>query len=165
MSSGVVLDLPVFAPGSLGYQCTVSCKAACCKYLSLPLETPRTAEDFDNVRWYLMHEDTHVYKYGSDWYLLVNRRCRNLTPQNLCAIYDRRPKICADYDPTDCEFTGEVDFDLYFRNEQDFEAWLAVRRLRRAESARKAARTRRRNAAAARARHAAPAARPKRRRG
>jgi len=140
MPTAMLLELPIFAPGTLGNQCAMSCKAGCCKYFSLPIETPRSDAEFDDVRWYLMHEDTHVYKYEGDWYLLMLRKCRNLLPNNLCAVYDNRPRICADYDPTDCEFTGEVDYELYFSNEKDLEAWLAVRKQRRRQAARKGAR-------------------------
>lgn len=136
------LELPVIAPGTQAYTCSVSCKGACCKYFSLQIDTPTTNDDFDALRWYLVHEDTHVYKYERKWFLMVYRRCRYLLPNNLCGAYEKRPKTCADYDPSDCEFTGEVPFDLYFRNDTELEAWLAERkaaRRRRAKSARKKA--------------------------
>lgn len=132
--SAFALELPVspdFQPGGLGHQCAVLCKAGCCRYYSLPLETPRSNADFDDVRWYLMHHGTHVYKHEGDWYLLVLNECKNLLPNNLCAIYETRPRICREYDPTDCEYTGEVKYDLYFENERQLEAWLAERKARR----------------------------------
>ena len=154
MAPGALLDLPIFQPGSQGYTCTKQCGARCCKYYSLQIETPKNDGDWDDVRWYLMHEHTNVYKYGGAWYLLVNARCRHLQPNNLCGIYDRRPKTCADYDPSDCEFTGEVPYQEYFRDDAELDAWLAKRKLARAE-------TRTRRTAAKRApvtRRKAPAA-------
>ena len=137
-----MLELPIIAPGTQAYTCSVSCAGGCCKYYSLPLETPRSDRDFDDMRWYLMHGDTHVYKYEGDWYLLVQRECRHLLPNNLCGIYDTRPAICREYDPTDCEFTGDVDYEAYFTNDADLEAWLVERKARLAAA--RAKRTRRR---------------------
>lgn len=123
-----------FQPGGMGHQCAVLCKAGCCRYYSLPLETPRSDDDFDDVRWYLMHEGTHVYKHEGDWYLLVMNECKNLLPNNLCGIYETRPRICREYDPTDCEYTGEVEYQLYFDGAAPFEAWLAERKAGRKRS-------------------------------
>ena len=143
-SGASVLDLKVLmAPGTQAHTCAVLCQAGCCKYYSMQLDTPRTAEDFDDMRWYLMHEDTHVYKYEDGWYLMVLRRCRHLEPTGLCGIYDRRPRICAEYDPKDCEFTGKVPYDLYFRNDAELEAWLATQKVRRRAAAKKGWRKRR----------------------
>jgi len=129
-----VFELPMtadFAEGGLGRQCAVLCKAGCCRYYSLPLETPRTDAQFDDVRWYLMHEGTHVYKHAGDWYLLVMNECKNLLPNNLCGIYETRPRICREYDATDCEYTGEVEYELYFDGAAKLEAWLLERKARR----------------------------------
>ena len=89
--------------------------------------------------------------------------CRNLRPDNLCAIYETRPAICAEYDAKDCEFVDEVAFDLYFTNEHDLEAWLAIRRDRRRESARRGARTKARAVKASRSAEPARAGKPGRR--
>ena len=141
----ILPSLPVLQPGTQAYTCMVSCKAKCCKYYSLSIDTPRSAADFDDIRWYLMHERTNVYKYEGVWYLLVEARCRHLTPENACGIYDRRPRTCADYDPSACEYTGDVPYDLYFRDDTELETWLAQRAAKR-----KAARRPRAKAAAPR---------------
>lgn len=141
-----MLELPVLPfrieKGTQAYTCAVSCKAGCCNYLSLPIDTPRSDRDFDDVRWYLMHEDTHVYKHEGDWYLLVLRKCRHLRDDKLCGIYDRRPAICAEYDPADCEFTAKVAYDFYFENDAQLETWLEKRKAERKQRAARAARTR-----------------------
>ena len=56
----------------------------------------------------------HDFFHSGTWYLLVLNECKNLLPNNLCGIYETRPKICREYDPTDCEYTSEVEFDLYY---------------------------------------------------
>ena len=159
-----VLELPTtsdFAPGGMGHQCAVLCKAGCCRYYSLPLETPRTDAQFDDLRWYLMHESTHVYKSEGDWFLLVLNECKNLLPNNLCGIYDTRPRICREYDPTDCEFTGEVKYELYFDSATKLEEWIAERKARRIAAA--AASPRRRKADSTRGAKVAKVARSRKR--
>ena len=136
MSTTIARELPVIAPGTQAYTCSVSCGGRCCKYFSLPIDTPTDDAALDDIRWYLMHEDTHVYKYEGDWYLLIQRRCRHLQANNLCGIYDRRPRTCADYDPSDCEFTGEPDYELYFRDDAELDTWLAKRKAKRSRAAR-----------------------------
>ena len=139
-TSALVLELPIIAPGTQAYTCSVSCAGRCCKYYSMPMDTPRSDRDFDDIRWYLMHEDTNVYKYEGTWYLLVNRRCKYLRPDNLCGIYDTRPAICREYDAVDCEFTGEVPYELFFADDVALEKWLAARKERRSKTRAKSAR-------------------------
>ena len=140
-AAALVMELPIIAPGTQAYTCAVSCGGGCCTYFSLPLDTPRTDRDFDDVRWYLMHDDTHVYKLEGTWFLLSMRRCKYLRPDNLCGNYDARPEICREYDPGTCEFTGTVPYDLYFKDDLELTAWLTQRKKeRRARAAAKRAR-------------------------
>ena len=37
------------------------CTAKCCRYFALPIETPTTKEDFEFIRWYLLHERATVF--------------------------------------------------------------------------------------------------------
>src|SRR4051794_4770830 len=37
------------------------CAALCCRYFALPIDNPKSAHDYDNVRWYLMHENVVVF--------------------------------------------------------------------------------------------------------
>ncbi|MEK6799834.1 MAG: YkgJ family cysteine cluster protein [Planctomycetota bacterium] len=82
------------------------CTAACCRYLSLPLDTPRNARDYDDVRWYLMHEGVMVYVEEGRWYIQLQARCRNLGADNRCMVYETRPTICREYEPGDCDYSG-----------------------------------------------------------
>ena len=47
-----------------------------------------------------------------------------------------------EYDPSSCEYTGDVDYELYFEDDAQLETWLEERRRRRSEAARKAWRRR-----------------------
>ena len=57
-------------------------------YVALPIDTPDTAAEYDNIRWYLMHENIHVFVEDGDWYIAFMTRCKNLRDDNLCGIYD-----------------------------------------------------------------------------
>ncbi|MFO0907503.1 MAG: YkgJ family cysteine cluster protein [Isosphaeraceae bacterium] len=82
------------------------CIGKCCRYFSLPIETPTTWDDFDAIRWYLAHGQTVVYVDKDVWHLLVLTRCQYLLADYRCAIYHDRPKICREY-TTDGQSTDE----------------------------------------------------------
>ena len=45
------------------------CAGKCCRYFSLPIDTPTTWDDYDAIRWYLAHGETLVYVEKGTWYL------------------------------------------------------------------------------------------------
>jgi len=91
------------------------CAAACCRYIALPIDKPRTPRDYDDIRWYLMHEGVSVFVEDGDWYCQFQTRCRNLALDNRCSIYESRPHICRDYEPGDCDYAGGTyGYDHYF---------------------------------------------------
>ena len=101
------------------------CTGKCCRYFSLPIETPTTWDDYDSIRWYLAHDRTLIYVEKGTWYLLVMSRCNYLTADNRCGIYFNRPKICREYTTTNCEYDSDWSFDKDLR---DARADLGVRR-------------------------------------
>ena len=118
------------------------CTALCCRYIALPIETPTTARDFDDLRWYLMHEDMMIFVEDGDWYLQINRRCRYLRPDNRCGIYGTRPEICREDKTDECDYHGgDYDYDHLFRSPEAIEAfgkaYLLNRRRRKEEAPRK----------------------------
>jgi len=82
------------------------CLAACCRYIALPLDKPTTVRDFDDIRWYLMHQGISVFVEEGDWYVQFQTRCKNLGMDNRCEIYDSRPQICRTYEPGECDYAG-----------------------------------------------------------
>jgi Fe-S-cluster containining protein len=90
------------------------CTGKCCRYFSLPIETPTTWDDYDSIRWYLAHGRTIVYVEKGTWYLLVMSRCQYLTSDNRCGIYYNRPKICREYKTDNCEYDEDWGFDKVF---------------------------------------------------
>ena len=128
------------------------CTARCCKYFALPIETPSTLDDYDQIRWYLMHEGVGVWMDEGDWYLEIRTVCKHLQPDNSCGIYETRPQICRDYGSEKegpCEFfTEDLKYDLYFESDEDLEAWLSNAQDHREErKARRKARRKKRLAA------------------
>ena len=91
------------------------CAAACCRYIALPIDKPKSGRDYDDIRWYLMHEGVTVFVEEGDWYVQFQTRCKNLGADNLCTIYETRPEICREYEPGECDYSvGTYGYDHLF---------------------------------------------------
>jgi len=91
------------------------CGAKCCRYFCFEIDEPDSYEEFEDVRWYLCHEGVTVHVDDGDWYISIENRCKNLTDNGLCAIYEDRPLICRGYSPENCDFTGgDYGYDEFF---------------------------------------------------
>lgn len=90
------------------------CTGKCCRYFSLPIDTPTTWDDYDAFRWYLAHGQTVIYVDKGTWYLLVLTRCKYLAADDRCKIYLNRPKICQDYTTAECEYDADWIFEKVF---------------------------------------------------
>lgn len=98
------------------------CTAACCRYLAIPLEKPRSRRDYDDIRWYLLHENILVFVEDGDWYIQFQTKCKKLGANNMCTIYETRPEICAEYEPKDCDYSGaSYGYDHYFTHASQLE--------------------------------------------
>ena len=75
---------------------------------------PTTYEEFEYIRWYLLHDHATVFTEEGTWYLLVHTTCKHLQPDNRCGIYETRPQVCRDYSTTDCEYEDDWVYDHYF---------------------------------------------------
>ncbi len=95
------------------------CTAKCCRYFALPIDTPTNREDFENMRWYMLHGDISVFVDDGNWFLLVHNDCDHLDDDHRCGIYDDRPTICRRYSTANCEFDDDACYDrLFERPEQ-----------------------------------------------
>jgi len=83
------------------------CGAKCCRYFCFEIDAPDTYEEFDDIRWFLLHEGitVHVDEKG-DWYISIDNRCKALGRDNGCRIYEDRPLICRKYTMDGCDHTG-----------------------------------------------------------
>ena len=93
----------------------------------LQLDTPRSRSDFENIRWYLAHQEIIIYVEKKQWYMHVNTPCRFLGADNKCQIYDKRPEICGEHDPSDCEFNQIYTADLKFETLEELDQYIAAR--------------------------------------
>lgn len=103
------------------------CTAKCCRYFALSIDTPETFEDFEFIRWYLLHENTSLFTEDDTWYLVVHTVCQHLQSDNRCGIYETRPRICREYSTDDCEYDSDATYDRYFENAQQLTEYINAR--------------------------------------
>lgn len=111
-------------------RCPESCRAICCQYITYKIQAPRTKLDFDELYWFLCHEQVAVFIERRKWYLLVDVPCRHLNERYRCDNYARRPFVCRMHADDSCEYSGEVDFDLHLRTPEDLRRYMEKRGLR-----------------------------------
>lgn len=86
-------------------ECEELCKECtlCCEYITVEIGTPKTKEDLDEIRWFLLH-DVEVFIDEEDkWRITVYQRCEALGNDGKCKIYDQRPIVCRNYSYNECE--------------------------------------------------------------
>lgn len=99
------------------------CPAKCCRYFALPIDKPTDWQDFDYIRWYLLHEQSAIFTDEDCWYLLVQNRCKHLGDDHLCGIYETRPQICRDYTTENCEYEEDWVYDHYWETPEQIEEY------------------------------------------
>lgn len=131
------MKLPVLTNG--GSLCN-QCVALCCRYYAFQIDKPETKRDFEDMRWYLLHEDTSIFVEDGEWYIQVNRKCKELLPDNRCGIYEKRPTICREYTTDGCDWHSDVyDYELLFTEAEQLERYMHeyLREKRRKAAARR----------------------------
>ena len=107
------------------------CEAECCRYVAIEIDTPTCKRDYDNIRWYLLHEDMHVFvDHHGDWFVEFITACRELGPDNRCRHYDDRPRLCREHGDGDesCEFrAAKTPYRRRFSGVGEFEDYLVCR--------------------------------------
>jgi Fe-S-cluster containining protein len=104
------------------------CTGLCCRYFALPIDKPKTREDFDDIRWYLCHERVSIFVEDGMWYISMKNECRHLTDTHQCAIYARRPVVCRGYKKEDCDYVeGEYCYDLHFTNDKEMDEYINIK--------------------------------------
>jgi Fe-S-cluster containining protein len=101
-----------------------SCNGLCCRHIATEIDRPTTKIDFDNIRWYLMHED-------DNWMIEVTTPCRHLQSDHCCGIYANRPSVCREYPGTDesCEHEDKSPtYKLLFTNDNELVNWMETSR-------------------------------------
>ncbi len=105
------------------------CQGKCCRYFALPIEDPEDWDDYDDIRWYLCHENVTVFVEDGEWYLNVKNKCRYLSEKDFrCGNYELRPHICRKYDTEACDLTGDgYDYELHFEDDKQMEAYMKIK--------------------------------------
>ena len=104
------------------------CAAACCRYVAIPLDKPTSQRDYDDMRWYLMHEGITVFVEEGDWYIQFQTRCKNIGRDNRCAAYETRPQICREYDAGECDYSPTAySYDHLFTHPKQIEEYYKQR--------------------------------------
>jgi len=123
----VTLDLPLVSlPGA--HPCS-GC-GACCTYVATQIDNPTTFRQYENVYWFLTHENIGIYiDWDGDWYLEFQTRCKHLTDERTCGIYVDRPLVCSDFSWTDCERnSGLQGWKHYFKSYEDLLGFMQAKR-------------------------------------
>ena len=100
------------------------CGGKCCRYFCFEIDEPDTYEEFEDVRWYLLHEGVTVHIDDDDWFISIDNRCSMLADDNSCTAYDDRPLICRKYDLENCDQSGgDYGYDEEFTTPEQLEAF------------------------------------------
>jgi len=103
-----------------------TCEAQCCRYVAVEIDTPTCKRDYDQIRWYLLHNGMSVFTdHEGDWFVEFDSHCEKLGPDHRCTAYSTRPRVCADYgEPPDiCEKQGDP-YCLRFVSCAEYEQYL-----------------------------------------
>ncbi len=100
------------------------CAALCCRYFALPIDNPTDKRDYDNIRWYLLHQNVVIFVESKQWYIGILNRCKQLRTDNRCGIYETRPAICRSYTTDNCDYhAGDYGYDQLFTSAESFWEW------------------------------------------
>jgi Fe-S-cluster containining protein len=86
--------------------------AKCCSYFCLEVDAPDERDDFEDLAWMLAHKNVSFHIDGEDWQLMVKNECRYLGKDG-CGIYETRPRICREHDPSECDYGSVSDTEYY----------------------------------------------------
>ena len=102
------------------------CTAKCCRYIATEIDAPEDMEDYDQIRWFLLHENVSVFIDEDDeWFLEFQTNCKALDG-NACRIYRQRPQICREHKVETCEVNGEGEaHKIRFEDTGSFEKWMS----------------------------------------
>ena len=101
------------------------CDALCCREVAVSIDTPRTKEDFDEIKWLVCHKNTNVYKdHENDWLVEFASDCEHLHKNWRCKIYEKRPFVCREHSNKDCIKNSNNYHQKIFRTIEDVDKYL-----------------------------------------
>jgi len=99
---------------------------ACCKYITIIIPKPVTLDDYDEIVWWLHHENIRVYiDSDKEWCVEFATKCKQLGQDLHCQDYENRPIMCEEYDPAVCSKADpHDDEERGFGTPEEFKAYL-----------------------------------------
>lgn len=96
----------------------------CCKAIAEEILQPKTKDDYNDLKWYLWHENINLaIDKDNKWVIEIKTRCKHLTKNNQCKIYNQRPPVCRNYSPSQCPASTK-EFKHHFKTEKQLERYL-----------------------------------------
>jgi Fe-S-cluster containining protein len=102
----------------------------CCTYITVEIDPPRAAWEYDQWIWALHHRGIQIYvEFPEAWYVHFETVCDKLNEAGRCSIYGRHPVLCREYDPRTCERRVPLtEVRAWFDHGEELENWLRERR-------------------------------------
>jgi uncharacterized protein len=102
----------------------------CCTYITVQIDAPRAAWEYDQWIWALHHRGVSLYlERPEKWFVHFETVCEHLSDAGRCAIHGRHPVLCREYDPRSCERRLPLaDVVAWFDSGAALERWIEVRR-------------------------------------
>jgi uncharacterized protein len=104
--------------------------SACCTYITVEVDAPSAAWEYDQWLWALHHRGVELYvERPRRWSVHFATRCAELGRDGRCRIHGRHPVMCREHDPRSCErWLPLSDVRAWFRTPAELEAWIRARR-------------------------------------
>jgi len=102
------------------------CGGTCCGYLAIEIDKPVSKQDYDHIRWYLLHENVAIFQdHWHKWFIEFRTPCTKQLDDKRCGIYNTRPKICRTHgtEDGDCEHF-DSPYQLHFSDVEKYEKYL-----------------------------------------
>lgn len=98
----------------------------CCTYITIEIDAPRAAWEYDQWIWALHHRRVQLYVERPErWFLHFETVCGKLGDGGRCTIHGRHPALCRDHDARSCERRLPLaDMRAWFDDAEQFEAWI-----------------------------------------
>lgn len=100
------------------------CQSKCCRYFCFQIDEPNSFEEFENLRWFLLHEGISIHIDEGNWFISISNKCKHLDDDGRCLSYDSRPVICRKYTTDGCDATGgDYEYDELFESAEQVAAY------------------------------------------
>ena len=102
----------------------------CCTYITVEIDAPRSAWEYDQWIWALYHRGIQLYVETPErWFVHFETVCEKLDASGRCSIYGRHPVLCREYDPRTCERRVPLtEIRAWFDRGEELEDWLREHR-------------------------------------